>query len=280
MTRLRRAVDVLRGTPTPGPSFKEFKILQTTESEVELAYPVPFSGVANRRLEARVTVERAAFEARQTWMAAKPKITNHDHLAFHCFTRLLDRVEASPASVLEIGTFRGVFLRNLADHAQRKGLTLKVTAVDTFEEFPDTLRDEDMTIHDRDVLEHKMGMTKPDSTAAIRQMLESYDAVAHVDLLKTNVLALPRERQFAADIVHIDTDTYDSIRHALDLIDLSRTRYLIVDDYYQPSWPGAVLAVNEFCAANRYVPVNIADYLGFHRSQRLCFNTLLIPSRA
>lgn len=260
-------------------AMKRFRVVGESDQLVHLEYTVPLFADPMDRLSARLDLPRSFYDTRRAWIEVSPKITNHDYLAFHCFCQLLDTVPSDPVRVVEFGVFRGIFLCNLAEHAERTGRRLDITAIDTFETFPDTVAKEDVESANRSNLEAMMRATTPHSVDEIRRKLEAYKSVVALRTLKTDILAL-RDERFAGELVHIDTDTHASVRHALRLVETAASLYVVVDDYYQPSWSGVVPAVNEICRERGLAPATLADYCGVPRSLRTSFIAVLLPKRS
>ena len=248
--------------------------------DVEATYQIAYNNLrpAHRPVYRTLSVPASFYERHRLLLEASPRLTNHDLVSFWLFTKLLDSIHKEVVTIVEFGVWCGAFLENLAIHAQHSGKKLVLYGFDNFDHYPDMaepvdLRSRPATDYRRAIAQHP-----PASKDEVFRRLSAYPSVVDVRLVAGDITTLTF-RPVKFDLVHFDMDLHSAFGAAMSWVDDPDDTILIVDDYYQPSWPGVVDAVNDFADKHQLYPVNISDYFRIERSLRTQWINLLLPLR-
>ena len=209
-------------------------------TDVSVTYRAAYYSMQSHAPEfVTLQLPRHFFERREHIFSASPRVTNHDPLAFLHFTQMLDKMDKDTVVVVEFGVWRASFLENLAIHASESGKRLVVYGFDTFEAFPDIASEQDLSTRTLEAYRTSIEQNKPLSMGQVRQRLSSYSSIAELNLIAGDITKL-NVNPIEADLVHFDMDFYGAFHAAMRWISNIHTATLLIDDYYQPSWPGIV----------------------------------------
>ena len=248
--------------------------------EIEATYQVAYNNVRplHRPVYRTLKVPAGFYEERRHLLEATPRVTNHDLVSFWLFAQLLDRIPQDTVTVVEFGLWQGAFLENLALRAEHTGKKLVLYGFDNFVRYPDIAEAIDLRSRPRSDYERAISAHPPASPADIRRRLAQYPSVVDVKLVAGDITQLtPEPGRF--DFVHFDMDFHAAFQAAMAWVANPVDTVLVVDDYYQPSWPGIVDAVNEFSRKHHVYPVNLSDYFRIERSLRTQWINILLPMR-
>jgi hypothetical protein len=248
--------------------------------EVEATYQVAYNNLrpAHRPVYRTLKLPAYFYDRRRHLLEATPRVTNHDLISFWLFASLLDQIPKETVTVAEFGLWQGAFLENLAIRAESTGKRLVLYGFDNFDQYPDIAQPVDLRSRSRADYVRSITLHPPASADTVRARLTKYSSVIDVRLMAGDITqAAPQPTIF--DLVHFDMDFYAAFHAAMACVANPDQVLLVVDDYYQPSWPGIVDAVNEFCEKHQLYPINLSDYFRIERSLRTQWINILRPIR-
>ncbi len=248
------------------------------KDEADLSYRIHYHAMTTHRpVSHQIRLPLSFYEKRKHLYFSESRLTNHDLLSFWLFTRILDEIPKPVVTVGEFGVWRGAFIENLAIHAAETGKRLIIYGFDTFDVFPDRSSPKDLATRPSvEKYRYTISVTQPFTQEAIRRQLLKYPSIEQLHLVPGDLTRLAPQ-PLNLDLAHLDIDLYEPLKSAFRWIAQVPACRVLVDDYYQPSWAGIVDAVNEFCADQRLVPVNLADFYRVPRSYRTQWIVRLLP---
>jgi hypothetical protein len=164
---------------------------------------------------------------------------------------LLEHVLPLDGDIVECGVFRGRSLKMIARSTRDRAPQKIILACDSFRGFPEGgISEKDATfLRPISRRRHKFAMA-----VDVPDRLERFFSAFGIN---GRIVAgyfsetLPRLDDRPLCFVHIDSDTYESHRVCLNILydRIVPGGILVLDDYNEPRWPGAKLAVDEFFAS-------------------------------
>jgi O-methyltransferase len=161
----------------------------------------------------------------------------------YCLLLQALRVEGD---VWECGVYRGGTAAMMGAMLADKMPTKKLYLFDSFEGMPDADSKKDW---------HRKG----DFSDTSQESVESYVGQGDLCVIRKGYIPATFSGLESARIAlaHIDVDIYRSVKDCLDFIwpRLSRSGFIVCDDYGFPTCPGARAAVDEFFAGKSTIPL-------------------------
>jgi predicted O-methyltransferase YrrM len=162
---------------------------------------------------------------------------------------LLARTAGVPGDVAECGVYRGATFAALALETQRSS-GRHLYGFDSFEGFDDTVAI-DVALGGQDDGTRRVHGFSDTSLGLVQRKVTWLGLDTTATLVPgyfADTLAAFADRRFA--FVHLDCDLYQSYKDCLEFFwpRLSPGAIVLFDEYDDPSWPGANLAIDEFLA--------------------------------
>jgi len=146
--------------------------------------------------------------------------------------------------IAEIGVYKGGTARILTEVIEGTGKNIYL--FDTFEGMPETDADKDL---------HKKGDFADVTIDGVNKQLEGLDGYTLVPGYFPDTADIIENKTFC--MVHIDVDIYQSVIDCCEYFynKVNTGGVIVFDDYGSKTCPGAKLAVDEFFATKKEVPV-------------------------
>lgn len=163
--------------------------------------------------------------------------------------------------VIECGVFRGNSIRRISRKVVELAPTKQVFACDSFEGFPENrIVSQDLSLFRFRFKIRRKFRQATDVPTRLNRFFEVYGVHGHV--VKgyfSDTLPKLAERKYC--FIHVDCDIYESHLDCLNILydSLVPGGVLVLDDYAQPKWPGATLAVDEFFAHRQEKPQQLTS---------------------
>lgn len=164
----------------------------------------------------------------------------------------LEQTRNVPGAVVECGVFRGSTLIVSGLYLKQRGIRKQVFGLDSFEGFGEEVK-ADMQLGGKECEEKRVGGFGETSYDYVSDAIGFFELASMVTLVPGFFKdSLPRLASLeSVSFLHLDCDLYDSYKECLNFFypRLSAGAIVLMDEYDDPTWPGANNAVDEFLHA-------------------------------
>jgi hypothetical protein len=165
----------------------------------------------------------------------------------NCLIAAFNATRDIPGELAECGVYRGTTLIPLALYAMQQGVAKHCHGFDSFEGFPENIL-KDVNLGEAYIdCKRPAGMneTSYELVFAKLRLFGLSNVQLHKGFFENT---LPPFAALSFSFVHLDCDTYDSYKECLAFFypRMPRGGIIMLDEYYDPPWPGCNQAVDEF----------------------------------